>query len=97
MGEAVYQRSPGAISREVDGEVLIVPELHEVEELDDVLYYLRDAVSLRVWELLGAERSLAELTAQVTAEFEIDAQTARGDLERFLTKLVASGAATLRP
>ena len=97
MSDSVYRQSPGALSREVDGEVLIVPELREVLELDDVFYRLGDPVSVRVWEMLEEQRTLDELIESITAEFDVEAQTARGDLERFLAELVESGAATLSP
>lgn len=97
MSEAVYRQSPGALSKEVDGEVLIVPELREVLDLDDIFYRLGDPVSVRVWALLGEDRTLTELTAAITKEFDVDAQTARGDLERFLSELVESGAASRSP
>ena len=73
MSESIYQRTPGALSREVDGEVLIVPELREVLDLDDVFYRLGDPVSVRVWELLKEQRTLAELIESVTDEFDADA------------------------
>jgi hypothetical protein len=97
MRDAVYQQSPGALSKEVEGEVLIVPELREVLDLDNIFYRLSDPVSVRVWALLGEKRTLAELTCSIAGEFEVDTRTASGDLQRFLSELVEAGAALRSP
>lgn len=93
VGDPSYTQNPAAISREVDGEVLIVPELREVLDLDDVFYRLSDPVSVFVWDLLSEPRTLEELIEAVTAGFEVDAGAAREDLTRFLDELVQAGAA----
>ena len=92
-----YSHNPDAISREVDGEVLIVPALGEVLDLDDVFYRLGDHVSVRVWALLADPLTLDALVERVTHEFEVDAAVAREDLGRFLTELVDAGAAHRTP
>lgn len=92
-----YTRNPEAISRTVDGEVLIVPALGEVLDLDDVFYRLADPVSVRVWELLAEPRTLDWIATQVAEEFEVQASTAREDIERFLAELTGAGAARRAP
>jgi hypothetical protein len=95
MSEPRYVQAPGAVHREVEGEVLVVPALEQVLDLDDVFFLLGDPVSVRVWQLLGAEggQSLEELVGAITGEFEVADEAARGDLERFLGELQAAGAA----
>ena len=85
---ARYVRSSRVIAREVDGEILLVPLRDRIADLDDVLFVLPDPVAGRVWGLLEEPRTLDELTAAVTGEFEVDDATARGDLLEFLEHLV---------
>lgn len=93
---ARYVRSPRVIAREVDGEILLVPLRDRIVDLDDVLFVLPDPVAGRVWALLEEVRTLDELTAAVTEEFEVDAATAQADLLEFLEHLVRVQAAERR-
>lgn len=88
-----FRRGDGALSREVDGEVLIVPLPEQVLDLDDCFFCLQDPVALRVWALLGeGAPTLDELTARVTLEFEVAPTDAARDLAAFLARLVEVGA-----
>ena len=70
------------VSTEVEGEAVIL-------SLADGVYYGLDGVGARVWELLREPRSAAALRDAVTAEFEVDAETAWRDLCALLDELAA--------
>lgn len=55
--------------------------------LPDSRYFSVTGIGTRVVELLAAETSLAELVATITAEYDIDAATARRDVEAFVDRL----------
>jgi hypothetical protein len=68
------------VSTEVEGEAVVL-------SLADGVYYGLDGVGARVWELLREPRSAAALRDAVTAEFEVDAETAERDLAALLAEL----------
>lgn len=55
--------------------------------LPDSRYFSVTGIGTRVVELLAAETSIAELVAAITAEYEVDADTARRDVEAFVGRL----------
>lgn len=95
MSEPRYQRAPATIARELDGEVLLVPVVDRIADLDDCLFVLQDAVAVFLWEQLGTPRTPSELAARVVEEFDVPLDRAREDLAAFLLALVRARAATL--
>jgi hypothetical protein len=72
------------VSADLEGEAVIL-------NLADGVYYGLDSVGARVWELLREPRTVGSLVAAITAEFEVDADTASRDLARLLADLAARG------
>jgi hypothetical protein len=68
------------VSTELEGEAVIL-------SLADGVYYGLDGVGAMVWELLSAPRTVQELRDAVTAEFDVDAETAARDLLALLGEL----------
>ena len=54
-------------------------------------YFNLNAVGSRIWELLASPRTLDELVGELMAEYEVSAQTARTEVETFLTQLDREG------
>ncbi|OXM74125.1 MULTISPECIES: PqqD family protein [Amycolatopsis] len=50
-------------------------------------YFTITGVGTRLFELLAEERSVEDLVGVITSEYEIDADTARRDIETFLGRL----------
>jgi len=55
--------------------------------LPDSRYFSITGVGTRVLELLGEERSVDDLVDTIVGEYEIDAGTARRDIEAFVDRL----------
>jgi len=49
-------------------------------------------VGARIWELADGEHDLAAIAAALTAEFEVSAEEATAEVERFVAELEAAGA-----
>lgn len=69
------------VLREIAGEYLAVP----TEGGGEIV--ILDPVSRLLWEALEAPKTLDELTALVTENFEVDPSTARADIQDFLSSL----------
>ena len=72
------------VSTELEGEAVIL-------SLADGVYYGLDGVGARIWELLREPRSAAALRNAVTAEFDVDAETAERDLLALLGEMAERG------
>lgn len=55
------------------------------------------AVGARVWELIEAPRSLAEICARLESEFDVTPEICRAEVEAFLIDLEKHGAVALEP
>src|SRR5882724_546933 len=87
--EQRFERSQNQVSRNVAGETLIVPVRGGVGDLDSI-YMLRQ-VAQAVWQMLGEDKTVAEMVAGVQAEFDVDHDRAAKDMKRFLAELLDEG------
>lgn len=75
---------PDALHRPVGDEVVVLDlgsrEIHGLE-----------GVGAFVWERLGDEPTLEELTVAVVERYRVDAEQAAADLEGFVAELIAAG------
>lgn len=77
-------RTTDISSREMGDEVIVL-------DLRSSRYLSITGVGVRLFELLGQERSLEELADAVHDEYEVPAEVARRDTERFLEQLRSAG------
>jgi len=80
--ETVLRASSSQVSSRVGDELVIL-------DLDSCTYYALDPVGARVFELLQRPTSVDAVLAAIVGEFEVDAQTARGDLLALVDTLLA--------
>jgi hypothetical protein len=88
---AILSRSEGVLEAQMgdEGTVLLGP--------DSDTYYGLEGTAVSVWAALETPRSLADLSAALTMEYEVDAATIETDVTPFLTEMIASGFITMRP
>jgi hypothetical protein len=79
--EATVVAARDQVSADLEGEAVIL-------SLADGVYYGLDGVGARIWELLAEPRTAAELRDAITAEYEVDGDTAWRDLAALLTELL---------
>ncbi len=78
--DTVVVASESQVSAALDAEAVIL-------SMHDGMYYGLDGVGARVWELLRAPVSLAQLTATIVEEYEVDDARAFADLVTLVTEL----------
>jgi hypothetical protein len=54
-------------------------------------YYRLDPIGMRVWQLLGEFQSVDAICGALEPEFQVDAETCRGDVIAFLDRLQRAG------
>ena len=84
----VVAHTPGVVSRMVDGEaVLVDPKKGMVRVLNPA--------GARIWEMIDGRRTVAELAADIAAEYGIEASRAEADTITFCEDLVRRGVLTV--
>lgn len=73
-------RTTDISARTIGGETIVL-------DLPNSQYFAITGVGSRVFELLGEERSLDDLVAAITTEFDVDESIARRDVEIFVDRL----------
>ncbi len=83
--EDVYKPSGDVVAREIEGEIIIVPLVAGIGDMEDELFTLNDT-GKAIWDQLDGQRSLAGVVAAIEAEFE---GAEDGAIERDVLGLVA--------
>lgn len=79
-----YQVSPDALSRELDGEVLVL-------DLRSSLYFGMTGTAARIWQLIEAGEPRETMVATLAREFAADRQVIEADVDAFVSDLTARG------
>ena len=84
------RRNPDFLLRQVADTHVVVPVGPATEKLAGMIHLNDTGVFL--WELLETEQSTESLAEALSREYDVDATRARTDVERFLEKLMPTGA-----
>ena len=82
--DAVYKPSDDVVAREIEGEIIIVPLVAGIGDMEDELFTLNDT-GKAIWDKLDGQRSLADVVTELSPEFEAE----DGAIERDVLGLVA--------
>ncbi len=81
--DAVYTPSEDIVAREIEGEIIIVPLVAGIGDMEDELYTLNDT-GKAIWDKLDGKNSLQDVIEHLSAEFE----TLAGEIENDVIGLV---------
>lgn len=87
--EKIYLPSEDIVAREIEGEVIIVPLVAGIGDMDDELYTLNES-GQAIWKLLDGRRNLGEVTAELVEEYEGEeiAQDVLGFVREMVTRRI---------
>ena len=85
-----YQKDPDMVSREIAGEVILVPIRRNVGDLECV-YTLNETAAL-AWTLFDGSLTVNQIQDQIVTEYEVDADEAQRDLIELIQQLEEIGA-----
>jgi Coenzyme PQQ synthesis protein D (PqqD) len=83
---ARFIRNQDVVSRQIAGELIIVPIRSGVGDLNSL--YTLNPVGSVLWEFMAERHSVAEMVQRVCDEFEVTVAQAQQDIEAFLDSLV---------
>jgi hypothetical protein len=85
-----YQKDPDMVSREIAGEVILVPIRRNVGDLESV-YTLNETAAL-AWTLFDGSHTVNQIQDQIISEYEVDEDEAEQDLNELIQQLEEIGA-----
>jgi hypothetical protein len=89
---SAYRRSQAVVSRQIAGEMLVVPIRGKVGDLASI-YSFNDTGSV-LWAALEHPTSMENLTSLLCQTFEVGWDDARRDAETFVHEMQAAGLIT---
>ena len=81
--DGLYMPSEDVVARNIEGELIIVPLVAGIGDLEDELYTLNET-GKAIWDRLDGKKKLKDVLAELSAEFEAPV----GEIEKDLTGLV---------
>ena len=81
--DSVYVVSDDVVAREIEGEIIIVPLVAGIGDLEDELFTLNET-GKAIWDRLDGRRSLNDVITELTAEY----QAPPGEIETDVLGLV---------
>ena len=80
----------GFLLREIAGTHVVVPVAERVIEFKGMM--ILNEHGLFVWNMLQSNHTFDEILASILNEYDIDADTAKADLDEFLARVRKNGA-----
>ena len=77
--DSVCEYSKDVVSREIQGELVIVPIASGIGDLEDELYTLNQT-GRAVWQRLDGRRTLGDVAAELADEFDAPVETIARDV-----------------
>ncbi len=88
----MLKRNPDFVSREVAGEMILVPVTRQAADLESL--FTLNQVGAFIWAALEEAGSEEQLGRAVAAEFEVAQEQALADVREFVAQLEEIGAVT---
>ena len=73
-----YQKDPDMVSREIAGEVILVPIRSNVGDLESI-YTLNETAST-AWALIDGSHTIGQIVDQIILEYDVDPDQAKSDM-----------------
>jgi len=84
LEKALIRRNPGAISSDLDGEVVIL-------DMESGKYHGLDTTGTRIWELLEDPITFDEIVLKLMTEYSVEQEQCTTDVKEFIYQMMDSG------
>ena len=85
--ESIYVTSEDVVFREIEGELLIVPLVSGIGDMEDELFTLNETGKI-IWKRLDGQKSLRNVVEELSAEFEVPIGEIEEDVKGFVEELL---------
>jgi len=83
--KSILSHSPSIVTRKTGNEYVLVPIANNIADMNSV--YTLNETGAFIWEQINGKRSVEELIAAVTAEYDIDYENASIDVFEFIDNM----------
>jgi methyltransferase-like protein len=83
--KSVLSHSTSVVTRKTGNEYVLVPVTNNIADMDSV--YTLNETGAFIWEHIDGKRNIEEIIEILTAEYEIDRETAAADVLNFMDKM----------
>jgi len=83
----IYIPSNDVVARVIEDELIIVPLVSGIGDMEDELYTLNE-IGRSIWEKLDGKNNLIKVVAELTSEFDSSAEEVEKDVVGFVQELV---------
>lgn len=83
---AVCVPSADIVAREIEGEIVIVPLVAGIGDMDDELYTLNESGQV-IWQKMDGRRTLKDIVASVAGDFDVAPSECESDVLGFASEL----------
>ncbi|HTY08696.1 MAG TPA: PqqD family protein [Candidatus Edwardsbacteria bacterium] len=85
--DKVYKPSDDVVAREIEGEIILVPLVSGMGDLEDELFTL-NATGMAVWKLLDGKRSLKAVAALLAKQYKAKPAVVEKDVAELAAELL---------
>ncbi len=85
--DAVYAPSEDIVAREIEGELIIVPLVAGIGDMEDELYTLNDS-GKTIWKQLDGKNSLGDVIASLAQDYNAEPNEIEQDVLGLVEELV---------
>jgi hypothetical protein len=85
----MVSRKKGLVTRTIAGEAIIVPVCDGVGDMDSV--FTLNGPGTAIWDRIDGSLGVDAIAAALAAEYDVESDRARGDVEEFLDALLEKG------
>ena len=86
--DAAYVPSEDVVAREIEGEIVIIPLVSDIGDIEDELYTLNET-GRAVWHKLDGARPLRRVAAELAEEYEAPIEDIERDVLGLVRELVS--------
>jgi hypothetical protein len=83
--KSILSHSPSIVTRKTGNEYVLVPIANNIADMNSV--YTLNETGAFIWEKINGKRNVDELIRALTAEYEIDKDTASKDVFLFIDNM----------
>ena len=85
--DGLYMPSEDIVARDIEGELIIVPLVAGIGDMEDELYTMNET-GKAIWDRLDGKKKLRDLLGKLLAEFEAPEEEIEQDLIGLVNELV---------
>lgn len=84
--KTIYLKKTDFVVREIGNELILVPLVGNVAKMNEM--FTMNETGKFIWESINESSTVEDLQNAIIAEFSIDPETARKDIELFLNQVI---------